>query len=117
MLFFEHRRQRLAPPHQFFSRLAKTGMLVLLLTLISLLVGMAGYAGFEGMSGVDAFANAAMILSGMGPMSPMMTAGGKILAGIYEIYSGFFVLVMAGLLLAPVAHRFLHRFHLEDGRG
>ena len=68
MLFFEHRRQRLAPPHQFFSRLAKTGMLVLLLTLISLLVGMAGYAGFEGMSGVDAFANAAMILSGMGPM-------------------------------------------------
>ena len=117
MLFFEQRRQRLAPPHQFFSRLAKTGMLVLLLTLISLLVGMAGYAGFEGMSGVDAFANAAMILSGMGPMSPMMTAGGKIFAGIYALYSGFFVLVMAGLLLAPVAHRFLHRFHLEDGRG
>ena len=117
MLFFEHRRQRLAPPHQFFSRLAKTGMLVLLLTLISLLVGMAGYAGFEGMSGVDAFANAAMILSGMGPMSPMMTAGGTIFAGIYALYSGFFVLVMAGLLLAPVAHRFLHRFHLEDGRG
>ena len=117
MLRFEHRRQKLAPPHQFFSRLAKTGMVVLLLTLISLLVGMAGYARFEGMGAVDAFANAAMILSGMGPLAPMVTVGGKIFAGIYALYSGFFVLVMAGLLLAPVAHRFLHRFHLEDGRG
>jgi hypothetical protein len=117
MLRFEHRRQKLAPPHRFFSRLAKTGMVVLLLTLISLLVGMAGYARFEGMGAVDAFANAAMILSGMGPLSPMLTMGGKVFAGIYALYSGFFVLVMAGLLLAPVAHRFLHRFHLEDGRG
>jgi len=117
MLFFEHRRQRLAPPHEFFSRLAKTGMLVLLLTLISLLLGMMGYAGFEGMGAVDAFANAAMILSGMGPLTPMLTAGGKIFAGLYALYSGFFVLVMAGLLLAPVAHRFLHRFHLEEEHG
>lgn len=114
MLKFEHRRQGLAPRRQFFSRLAKTGMLVLALTVISLLGGMIGYAGFEGLGPVDAFANAAMILSGMGPLSPMLTAGGKIFAGVYALYSGFFVLVMAGLLLAPVAHRFLHRFHLED---
>jgi hypothetical protein len=75
---------------------------------------MAGDLGFEGMGLVDAFANAAMILSGMGPLTPLQTDGGKIFAGLYAIASGLLIFGVAGLVLAPVFHRLLHRFHVDD---
>jgi hypothetical protein len=64
---------------------------------------------------VDAFANAAMILASMGPLTPLMTDGGKIFASIYAIFSGFLLIGISTLMLAPVFHRILHRFHVEDG--
>ena len=77
-------------------------------------IGMAGYHGYEGLPWIDAFLNAAMILSGMGPLFQPATPGGKIFAGLYALYAGLIFLVMAGVLLAPVMHRVLHRFHWED---
>ncbi len=74
---------------------------------------MLGYHWLEGMPWIDAFANAAMILSGMGPLDPLRTDGGKLFAGLYAIYSGLAVILIAGVVFAPVVHRFLHRFHLE----
>jgi hypothetical protein len=65
---------------------------------------------------IDAFANAAMILSGMGPLAPLRTWGGKLFAGLYGLYSGLLLIAVAGLILAPIIHRVLHRFHLEAGR-
>jgi hypothetical protein len=67
----------------------------------------------EGLSWLDAFLNAAMILGGMGPVDPVRTSAGKLFAGCYALYSGLVVLVTAGLILAPIAHRILHRFHVE----
>jgi hypothetical protein len=58
-------------------------------------------------------AGAAMILSGMGPLSPLSTNSGKLFAGCYALYSGLAFLIVAGLFIAPVFHRFLHQFHLE----
>lgn len=75
---------------------------------------MAGYMFFERMGSVDAFLNAAMILGGMGPVGTISTTGGKIFAGLYALYSGLVVLITAGLILAPVLHNVLHRFHLGD---
>jgi len=75
---------------------------------------MAGYYLLEGLSGIDAFANAAMILSGMGPLDPPKTWGGKLFAGLYALYSGLAVILAAGILFTPVVHRLLHKFHLED---
>ena len=80
----------------------------------SLGVGMAGYHGFEQLSWLDAFLNAAMLLGGMGPVESPKTEGGKLFAGLYALYCGLVVLVVAGIVLAPVAHRILHRFHLEE---
>jgi hypothetical protein len=82
---------------------------------VSLLAGMAGYHWLEGMGWADAYANAAMILSGMGPLDPPKTAAGKVFSGTYALYSGLALLVAAAVLLTPVLHRLLHRFHLEDG--
>ena len=74
---------------------------------------MLGYHWLEHMRWIDAFANAAMILSGMGPIDPLKTDGGKLFAGLYAIYSGLAVIIIAGVVFAPVVHRFLHRFHLD----
>lgn len=88
----------------------------LLFIACALGLGMSGYHGFEGMSWTDAFLNASMILSGMGPVSTLETEGGKLFAGFYALFSGLaFVAVMA-LVFAPVIHRFFHKIHLESGR-
>jgi hypothetical protein len=81
--------------------------------IVSLAVGMAGYAFFEDLGWMDAFVNAAMILSGMGPLHDPDSTGGKLFAGIYALYSGFAVLVIAAVTFAPAIHRMLHRFHLQ----
>lgn len=73
---------------------------------------MAGCAYFEGMPWIDAFVNAAMILSGMEPVHPLTTDAGKLFAGCYAIYSGLIVILITGIVLAPIAHRILHRFHV-----
>jgi hypothetical protein len=83
----------------------------------SLALGMAGYAHFEGLSWLDAFLNAAMLLGGMGPVDPPQTDGGKLFAGLYALYAGLAFLVLAGIVLAPVVHRILHRFHWTDEKG
>jgi hypothetical protein len=94
-------------------RLLTSGSVGLVLVLISLAIGMAGYAYFEDIGFIDAFINASMILSGMGPILNPKSDGGKIFAGFYALYSGFAVLAIAAIMFAPVVRRFLHRFHLE----
>jgi hypothetical protein len=73
-----------------------------------------GYHQFEGETWLDAFAEAAMILSGMGPLSPLHTPEGKIFAGCYALYSGLVLVFASSLILAPVLHRFLHSMHVDD---
>ena len=111
---FEYRTSPLLPWRKFLRRLLLSAMLGLSLVVFSLLVGMLGYSRYEHLSRVDAFVNAAMILSGMGPVNPMQTTQGKIFAGCYALYSGLVLIMIAGIILAPMVHRFLHKFHLEE---
>ncbi|WP_332690083.1 hypothetical protein [Bosea sp. (in: a-proteobacteria)] len=113
---FEHRRERLIPVRRFALRMGRAVLLWLGLTLVGLAIGMAGYAASEGMSALDAFVNAAMILSGMGPVTELKTAAGKLFAGFYALFSGLFVVVATGFVLAPLLHRVLHSFHIEEGK-
>jgi hypothetical protein len=75
---------------------------------------MLGYHELESLPWVDSFLNASMLLGGMGPVDMPHTEGGKLFAGLYALYSGMLFLVLAAMVLAPVFHRVLHRFHLED---
>jgi len=109
----EHRAQPVIPPHQFAIRLAHSGIVALALVAASLFAGMVGYRTLEGLTWIDAFLNASMLLGGMGPVNPPVTAGGKLFAGLYALFCGLAVILVAGLILAPVAHRVLHRFHVE----
>ena len=113
---FEHRSSPLLPRQAFYWRVAICFLLSQALVAAALGIGMAGYHFFENMSWVDSFVNAAMILSGMGPVSTLQTDTGKIFAGCYALFSGLVFITVTGLILAPVAHRALHKFHLESGR-
>lgn len=110
---FERRGQTVASRKKFLARMLIAVGLWAILTVAGLAVGMAGYAGFEGMSFVDAFVNAAMILSGMGPLGELQTTGGKLFAGCYAILSGLIIVIASGFVLAPIFHRILHHFHVE----
>lgn len=114
---YEHRTDRLLPKPAFRRRVARHGGLGLLLALLALSVGVVGYHIFEGMPLIDALVNASMILSGMGPVDQLHTSAGKIFASAYALFSGAGFLVIVGIIMAPVIHRFLHRFHVEGNTG
>ncbi len=113
----EHKRQPLLGRRAFARRLAAGFGVASALVAASLLAGMVGYHVLEGLAWIDAYANAAMILSGMGPLDPPKTWGGKLFAGAYALYSGLAAILATGILLAPVVHRLLHQFHLGGGDG
>ena len=113
---FEHRSKPLLPSRAFYWRLARSVGIGLLVVAFTLGIGMVGYRTFEQMSWVDAFVNAAMILSGMGPVATLQTDGGKIFAGCYALFSGLAFFAILGIIFAPAVHRFLHRFHAEEAR-
>lgn len=113
-LHYEHKRHPLLPRRHFIRRLLLHILAATLLVLISLGIGMEGYSYFEGLAWRDAFLNAAMLLGGMGPVETPRTDGGKLFAGCYALYAGLVFLVAVGIALAPVVHRVLHRFHLDE---
>jgi len=111
---FEHKSEPLLSHRDFLGRVARSVLAGALLVALSLLAGMVGYHTFEQLEWIDAFLNAAMLLGGMGPAAELKTGGGKLFAGLYALYCGLVVIIVAGIVLAPVAHRVLHRFHLEE---
>jgi hypothetical protein len=117
LLRYESLHQPLLSRRAFAERLAVNCAAASLLIGLSLVGGMAGYHYFERMEWIDAFVNAAMILSGMGPVSPLQTWGGKLFAGFYALYSGLALILATGIVLTPVVHRMLHHFHLEAEKG
>ena len=112
---YEHKRLPPLPRPHFLRRLLLHMLASGSLVLASLGAGMAGYHWLEGLAWLDAFLNAAMLLGGMGPIENPHTEAGKLFAGIYALYAGLVFLVAIGIVLAPVAHRILHRFHWDEG--
>jgi hypothetical protein len=110
----EHRTKPLLPRKVYFQHLARNACLGAAFIIGALGIGMIGYHNFEKMSWIDAFVNASMILSGMGPVSTLQTDDGKIFAGCYALFSGIALITIMGIIFAPVVHRFLHKFHLQD---
>ena len=110
---YETRTHPLLSRKHFVQRMARHGAVAFGVLVGSLLVGMAGYAGFEHLGWTDAFLNASMILGGMGPVDLPKTEAGKLFAGAYALFSGLVFLGAASIVIAPLAHRMLHRFHWD----
>jgi len=112
---YEGRGRKPISTRAFALRVARHFLFSLALLAASLAAGMAGYMRFEDLAWRDAFLNSAMLLGGMGPVNDPVTDGGKLFAGIYALYAGLLFIFVLALLLAPVVHRILHRFHWEEG--
>jgi hypothetical protein len=110
---FEHHSEPLLPRRAYLLRLLGHTLLALTIICMALFVGIAGYHFVGGLSWIDSLLNASMILGGMGPVDPLTTVPAKLFASFYALFAGMAFLAIAGVLIAPIAHRFLHRLHLE----
>ena len=111
---FEHKRAPLASRNKFRARVLGAALVSLTFVVTTLGVGMAGFHWIENLPWLDAFHQAAMLLSGMGPVVNVATPAGKLFDGLYAIFCGIALLAVTGILFAPFIHRVMHRFHLED---
>jgi hypothetical protein len=111
---YEHHQTPLLPRRVFYRRVGRHAVIAVAILLAALGVGMVGYHHFEGVPWIDAYVDAAMILSGMGPLGDLHTDGGKIFAGCYALFSGVVFLSTIGVFLAPIVHRLFHKFHMAE---
>lgn len=111
---YEKKTQKLASKQLFFKRLTLNIFVGIAVFACSLGLGMFGYHYFEKMEWIDAFLNASMILSGMGPVDSLKHESSKIFAGCYALFSGIIFLVVMAIVFAPIYHRMFHQFHLDD---
>jgi hypothetical protein len=111
---YERYHHQLLSSRVFLIRLSRHALYAAVLMVVSLAIGMVGYGHYEHLEWRDAFLNTAMLLGGMGPVDAPKTPDGKLFAGIYALYAGLVFLATATVLLAPVVHRILHRFHCDE---
>jgi hypothetical protein len=114
-MYESHRKPPLSPG-RFARRVGAHFLLAQAVVGLSLLAGMSGYRHYEQLPWDDAFLNTAMLLGGMGPVNAPVTAAGKIFAGCFALYAGLVFLIVAAVLVAPVLHRILHKFHWNEAQ-
>jgi hypothetical protein len=111
---FESRHEPILPRRIFIRRLFICLALALVIIAAALSIGVAGYHFIADLPWIDALLNASMILTGMGPVDVLPSKVAKVFASFYALFSGVVFISLMGLLLSPIAHRVLHKFHLSD---
>jgi hypothetical protein len=111
---YEHKKQPLASKNTFYNRVLTNMIWSMLLIIICLLIGVLGYHYTANIYWLDALHNSSMILSGMGPVVEITTVAGKWFSSFYALFSGIMFITNIGILLAPAAHRFFHKLHVEE---
>jgi len=110
---YEGYKQKLAPLSVFARRLASAVGLACGIIAVVLFIGVAGYHWLDKLNWIDSLLEASMILGGMGPVNPITTTSAKLFASAYALFSGLVFIGIMGIVLTPVAHRILHKFHVE----
>jgi hypothetical protein len=112
---YEHRSRRLLPFRAFLWRAAQHLFAAIAAVVLAVAGGTIGYRTFLDLGWIDAFLNASMILSGMGPVHRLDTAsaGAKLFASFYALFSGLFFVAIMGVVLAPWMHRLVHKLHAD----
>jgi hypothetical protein len=113
---FERRHQPLLPFRAFIRRQVRSALVFAAVVSVSLAIGTVGYHFLAGLDWIDSLLNAAMILTGMGPVSILSDPGAKLFAATYALFSGIVFLVSVGILVTPLLHRLMHRFHLDEDK-
>ena len=114
---FERKHEELAPVAVFVKRIFAALGIAFCLIGIALTIGIVGYHSLGKLGWVDSLLEASMILGGMGPVNTLAGDGVKIFASLYALFSGLIFIAVMGVVLAPVVHRFLHKFHIDEADG
>ncbi len=110
---YESRSEPLISRRAYVARLARSVVAASGLIAASLAVGVAGYHWLGCLGWIDSVQNASMILGGMGPVDRIDSDVGKLFASAYALFSGFALLSSVAVVLVPMVHRLMHRFHLQ----
>jgi ABC-type glycerol-3-phosphate transport system permease component len=113
-LRYERRHEKLAPRSVFVRRIIASLIVALGLIMLALFIGICGYHFLAGFNWLDSFLEASMILGGMGPVNQLTTDAAKVFASIYALFSGLILIALMGIILSPVAHRVMHKFHVDE---
>ena len=113
---FEHKAKPLLPRSEYYKRVFRYTLFSILLIVGSLGIGILGYHYINQLSWIDALVNASMILTGMGPLDPLINDAAKYFASFYSIFSGVVFLSTVAVFLSPIVHRFLHKIHISDSQ-
>jgi hypothetical protein len=113
---YENKREPLATLSVYYWRIFKNIIIGILILGICLLTGILGYHYIGHIVWIDAIHNASMILSGMGPVANVENTTGKLFSSAYALFSGVVFITNIGFILAPAAHRFFHRLHLDESQ-
>jgi len=113
---YERHHETLLPLRTFLARMAGHATVALVILALSLGLGVLGYHGIAGLRWIDALENAAMILTGMGPVAKLHSDGAKLFASAYALFSGVVFITSMGIVITPALHRLLHHFHIEAER-
>jgi len=116
-LRFERRHERLAPFSVFAKRVAVSILIAFALIAVALAIGIAGYHWLAGFGWIDSLLEASMILGGMGPINQLPSDAAKVFASLYALFSGLMFVGIMGVVLSPIVHRFLHKFHIDESAG
>ena len=111
---FERKHEKLAPLSVFVRRMVVSVAMAGILIAVALLMGIMGYHHIAQFDWVDSILEASMILGGMGPVNPLVTTGAKMFASGYALFSGLVFIAIMGIVVAPITHRMLHQFHIDD---
>ena len=110
---YEHHKHRFLPWPAFLRRAGRHAFWGLLILLCAVGLGTVGYHTAGALNWIDAFLNASMILSGMGPVDRMETTTAKLFSALYALFSGLVFIGVIGVVVAPWVHRLFHWIHLE----
>ncbi len=113
LINYEHRGQRPISTRLFFVRMVRHTLFLSVFVIGSVVVGTAGYHWIDGSAWIDGFVNACMLLGGMGQVGDIKTTGGKVFASLFALYAGLVFLIGGAVLLTPILHRVMHKFHWD----
>jgi len=113
-LSYERRHDQLAPRSIFVKRIIASLAVALCLIIVALFIGICGYHFLAGFGWIDSLLEASMILGGMGPVKELPNDTAKVFASIYALFSGLILIALMGIILSPVVHRIMHKFHVDE---
>ena len=111
---YENKKSPLISKPEFRKRLIVHAMLAITLVLLMLLIGVLGHMYFDQMECAKALVASITITAGLGVAILPDSIEGQLFASIYGILSGYIYIATSTIVLAPILHRILHSFHLDE---